>query len=541
MKRFWTAFAVALTAIFVVAGCNDYGNTFQNPTGAALTSLSPDRIPAGGQAFTILMNGAGFVAQTKVQWNGKTCPISTTASTSSCTTTITLDANNVVTSVTANIPASLISKPGTASINTINPASGTGNNGLSNTLTFIIENPPNPVPTVTSVSPTCATVGSGLSLTISGTNFLTGPTNTTPQQVSTVIWTLGGSQGQFAAPTGSTSTAITVPIPSADTSVAGNATVAVSNPPSLPLPNVAGSVGSGGGSSAITAASMVTVQNGTCTVADKQTTSQSAAAIAEETPAVSLDGRYVAYTVVQNEHAQIFFRDTCEGASSGCQPRTSLLSAGSDGEAALGDSHSPSMSADGRYVAFSSDATNFTENVPAGRQIYLRDTCVGAGGSCKPLTQLISTDPSGALSGTESILPSVSASGRFVAFLAITPSRAANHRSAEAKPSASAGNSGFRQVFVRDTCLGFRQPSLFGPMFQLRLDGVQGTASCTPKTTRISLQPGDGKATGSQPGGPALSGQAGHVAVPSANVATLFTRFVAVDDSVFLAVTSDQR
>ncbi len=523
MKRFWTAFAVALAAVFAVAGCNDYGNTFQNPTGAALTSLSPSRTAAGSQAFTILMNGVGFVAQTKVQWNGKTCPISTSASTSSCTTTITLDANNNVTSVIANIPASFISKPGTASINTINPASGTGNNGLSNTLTFIIENPPNPVPTVTSVSPTCATVGSGLSLTVNGTNFLTGPTTTTPAQVSTVIWTLGGSQGQFTTPAATiTSTQITVPIPSADTGVAGNATVAVSNPASLPLPNVSGSVGSGGGTGAISAASTVTVQTGACPLAAKvQSTSQSAAAIAEETPAISLDGRYVAYTAFQNERAQIFFRDTCEGAASGCKAHTSLLSIASDGEPASGDSHTASMSADGRYVAFSSDAASLAENAPAGRQIYLRDTCVGAGDSCKPSTQLISTDSSGALSGAESILPSVSSSGRFVAFLAVTPSLAANRSSAEMKSAAGATNSGFRQVFVRDTCLG--------------------ASNCTPKTTRISLQSGDGTARDSQPAGPALSGQAGHVAIPGAKAATLFMRSVAVDDSVFLAVTSGQR
>src|SRR5215470_17206203 len=266
MKRFWTAFAVTLVMIFGVAGCNDYGNTFQNPTGAALVSVSPSRIPAGSQGFTILMNGSGFVAKTKVQWNGNTCP--TTGGTSGCNTVVTLDANNNVTAVSATIAASLISKPGTASVNTINPASGTGNNGLSNTLTFIIENPPNPVPTVTSVSPTCATVGSALSLTVTGTNFLNSSTD--PTQVSTLIWTLGGSQSRFTTPTATiTSTQITLPIPSADIAVAGSATVAVSNPPSPPLGGVAGSVGSGGGTSAITAASTVTVQTGTCPVAAK--------------------------------------------------------------------------------------------------------------------------------------------------------------------------------------------------------------------------------------------------------------------------------
>jgi hypothetical protein len=75
-------------------------------------------------------------------------------------------------------------------------------------------------------------------------------------------------------------------------------------------------------------------------------------------------------------------------------------------------------------------------------------------------------------------------------------------------------------VFIRDTCLG--------------------TANCTPKTTRISLQPGDGRGSDSKSSGPALSGNAKHVAIASGNAATLFTHSVAVDDRVFLAITNDQ-
>jgi hypothetical protein len=192
----------------------------------------------------------------------------------------------------------------------------------------------------------------------------------------------------------------------------------------------------------------------------------------------------------------------------------------SDGTAASGDSHTPSMSSDGRYVAFSSAATNLLENAPSGRQVYLRDTCAGAEDSCKPLTHLISTDSNGALGGTESILPSVSSSGRFVAFLAVTPSHAPKQPVAETKSSTSGNNSGFRQVFIRDTCLG--------------------ASNCTPKTTRISLQPGDGTGTDAKPAGPALSGNAGHVAIPGGNAATLFTRSIAVDDRVFLAIANQQ-
>jgi hypothetical protein len=310
-----------------------------------------------------------------------------------------------------------------------------------------------------------------------------------------------------------------VTIPAADIAVAGTATVTVYNPPSLPLPNVPGSSGSGGGTSSASPATTVTISSAPCPAAKAQTNSE--AAVAEETPAVSVDGRYVAYTAVQDNHAQIFLRDTCEGASGSCQPSTNLLSVAADGTTPNDESHAPSLSSDGRFVGFSSAATNVVQNSPPGRQIYLRDTCAGAGDSCKPATHLISTDPSGALVGTESILPSVSSSGRFVAFLAVTPSHSSNPASAQTKTSASSSNSGYRQVFIRDTCFG--------------------ATNCTPKTTRISLQPGDGTGSASPPAGPALSGNARQVAIAGANTATLFTRSVAVDDRVFLAIANQQR
>ena len=533
MTRFWAPIAVAFLAGSVVVGCNVYGNTFQSNGGASLTFLSPPQTPASTctttsqscPTFLLTLNGGGFVPQTRVQWNGKTCPVSTSsgASTASCLTNVTLDTNNNVTALTATITAALIAKPGTAIVNTINPNSGygTGTNGLSNPLTFIIDNPPNPAPTVSSVTPACVVAGNALAITVTGTNFLNGSTD--PTQVSSVNWILGGSQLQLTAPTASTATQINVTIPAANISAAGNATVSVYNPPSPPVLNVPGSAGSGGGTSTITAQTTVTVQpsGGTCPAAANGPRASAAAAVVEETPAVSLDGRYVAYTAAQSEHAQIFLHDTCEGASASCQPHSSLLSVTKEGDAADGDSHTPSMSSDGRYIAFSSDANNLLENAPPGRQIYLRDTCAGAAESCKPSTLLISTDSRGALVGTESIFPSVSSSGRFVAFLAVTPSLAPNHPAAEAKSSGRATNSGYRQVFVRDTCLG--------------------TANCIPKTIRISLQPGDGTGTGSTPAGPALSGKAKHVAATGAETSTLFTRSVAVDDSVFLAITSDQR
>lgn len=525
MKRFWTAIAVALLAIFAAAACNDYGNTFQSPGGALITFLSPRQMSAcpapctNNPNFTLSVNGAGFVAKTLVQWNGKN--LQTTVPTDS-------SGNPLGNVVTATVPASLIATAGTAVVNTINPNSnyGTGTNGLSNTLVFIINNPPNPVPTVSSVSPACAAVGSSLSITVTGTNFMNvaAPSGSAPTQFSTLNWTLGSSQLQLspytANPITVTATQITATIPAASISAAGTATVTVYNPPSPPVANVAGSTGSGGGTSAPPAT--VTVQTATCPAAAKAPANSVATdAIAEETPAVSRDGRYVAYTALRDEHAQIFLRDTCEGAPASCQPETSLLSVSSSGDSGAGDSHTPSMSSDGRYIAFSSNASDLVANAPSGRQIYLRDTCAGAPDSCKPSMLLVSTDPQGGLVGAESIHPSVSSSGRFVAFLAVTLSQTLNHPASEANSSAAtARNSGYRQVFVRDTCLG--------------------VSNCTPKTTRVSLEPGDGGGADGNPAGPALGGKAKHVAMTGAKTSTLFTRSVAVDDSIFLAITSDR-
>src|SRR5258708_32915743 len=126
--------------------------------------------------------------------------------------------------------------------------------------------------------------------------------------------------------------------------------------------------------------------------------------IAEENPAISQDGRYVAYGSQQNQVNQILLKDTCVGVSSGCRVSTQVVSVAADGTAGNADSHNAVVTPDGRYVAFSSAATNLVEGAPAGRQVYLHDTCIGADNSCKTTTTLISTDLESALNGDGSIL-----------------------------------------------------------------------------------------------------------------------------------------
>jgi hypothetical protein len=339
--------------------------------------------------------------------------------------------------------------------------------------------------------------------------FLNNPpcTSTTPStpQVSEVNWTAGATQTTLST-TSVSATQIQLVIPDSLLASQGTAIVTVYNPPACPTPapsGVSNPYSGGGGSS-----------NGvTFTVTSDPPTHSSLTAhlVAEEAPALGQDGRYVSYTASQNGHAQIFLRDTCAGAPSDCRPGTSLLSVASDGALGNADSNTPSMSTEGRFIAFSSAATNLVANAPIGRQIYLRDTCAGATTSCTPQTTLISADESGLLAGNDNLLPSVSSSGRFVAFLSVTSSK---------YPARSAGtpNSGYRQIFVRDTCFG-------------------ATTSCLPKTTRISVMPGDSNSLQSRPAGPAISSSAQAVGVASASAPTAFTRTVPVDDRVFLALT----
>jgi hypothetical protein len=241
--------------------------------------------------------------------------------------------------------------------------------------------------------------------------------------------------------------------------------------------------------------------------------------VAAETPAISQDGRFVAYAAQQNgsTSTQILLRDTCVGVTKECTPSTETISVNSEGTVANAESHDAVMSSDGRYVAFSSAATNLVTNPPTGRQVYLRDTCQGAASTCKPATTLVSTDEEGKLGGTEAILPSISTSGRFVAFLAVTPSQAAKGSTANANTGT---NSGLRQVFVRDTCLG--------------------ATNCTPSTTRISMLPGEAPAGASKPAGPAVAGLAQQLALTDTKNSTVFTPTVPIDDEVFLALRGKQ-
>ena len=138
-----------------VSGSTSTGATFTISPAAlppTITSLSPATATAGSAAFTLTINGANFDSGTTVQW-GTTALARTYVSS---------------TQLTAVVPASLIAAPGSATVTV------TSSGGTSAGATFTINGAP---PTITSLSPASTTAGgSAFTLTISGTNFISGAT-----------------------------------------------------------------------------------------------------------------------------------------------------------------------------------------------------------------------------------------------------------------------------------------------------------------------------------------------------------------------------
>lgn len=221
MKRSWAAIAAVVIAL-VLSGCSQTGTTFQNYTGPQLTALSPSNIPAGSNDFTLTVSSTGgFVAKTVIQWNGKALP----------TTLLN------TTTVTAVIPAALVTKPGAVPVNTLNPPRNSQDNGLSQPLAFAISGAPNPVPAITSpLSPDKAThcgtscTNSDVAITILGNNFLPASIN----GPSEVRWSQNGGPITVLVVKGITPTQINAVISGTLISTAGAAQITVVNPPSFP-------------------------------------------------------------------------------------------------------------------------------------------------------------------------------------------------------------------------------------------------------------------------------------------------------------------
>ncbi|WP_374687659.1 TolB family protein, partial [Promineifilum sp.] len=157
-----------------------------------------------------------------------------------------------------------------------------------------------------------------------------------------------------------------------------------------------------------------------------------------DAPSISDDGRYVvfegwSYTLVPGSSgyvSEIYLHDRQTGA-------TTLLTTSAIAEELIdGNSFDATISADGRYVVFASEATNLVSgDTNDAVDIFLHD--VSAGG-----TRRVSLRGAATQAGGDSGAPTVSADGRFVAF----------HSDADSLVNGDTNNQS--DVFVRNVAAG---------------------------------------------------------------------------------------
>jgi len=152
---------------------------------------------------------------------------------------------------------------------------------------------------------------------------------------------------------------------------------------------------------------------------------------------ISADGRFVSFLSFANNlvsgdtngSADAFLKDRITGV-------TTRISTDSSGNQGNNRSYNGGISADGRFVAFNSDATNLVAGDTNGvRDAFIKDTLSGA-------TTRISTDSSGNQGNGYSEVRALSADGRFVAFYS------------DATNLVAGDTNGARDAFIKDTVTG---------------------------------------------------------------------------------------
>lgn len=164
-------------------------------------------------------------------------------------------------------------------------------------------------------------------------------------------------------------------------------------------------------------------------------------------PSISADGRYVAFETYAsnlvpddtNSRVDVLVRDLVTEATS----RVSVNSAGEQGDEA---STSPAISADGQYVTFASYATNLGDGVDTNGvlDVYVHDRSANE-------TSRVSVGQGNSEANGESLSPSISVHGRFVAFHSFASNLVADD------------TNGAFDVFVRDLATNETSRESVGP------------------------------------------------------------------------------
>jgi Tol biopolymer transport system component len=190
-------------------------------------------------------------------------------------------------------------------------------------------------------------------------------------------------------------------------------------------------------------------------------------------PALTDDGRYIVFdsgasnlvTGDTNGVEDVFVRDRVSGT-------TELVSLSSSGTQANSESGFPTISADGRYVAFASTATNLVNGDSNGaRDIFVRDRLTG-------ITERVSVMTGGGQSNGHSAWWSrISSDGRYVAFTSLATNLVPGDTNA------------VEDIFVHDRRLGITRRASAGPG-DVQANGFSGNASISADGRFVAFSSG---------------------------------------------------
>ena len=157
---------------------------------------------------------------------------------------------------------------------------------------------------------------------------------------------------------------------------------------------------------------------------------------ASTSPSVDQDGDMIAFESTATDIDPLTLGDNgstpdifIHDRSGSGDPTNTIISIDTNGEGANGASTNPSISADRRFVAFQSTATDLVTDVPFDNgeisDIFVRDILTGT-------TEIITLDVNGEGTNGDSTNPSISTDGRFVAYRSFASDLVVNDTNEEA-------------------------------------------------------------------------------------------------------------